>query len=262
MMTNGKMMREDSWHDKEEEFLKKIEMQCNSYQTYFNKDYVYYHSLSSRFNIPILVVSSINALTAISLNDFLIQRYVSILNAVLSAGTGILGSIQLYMKINEKMSNALRSGILMKRLALKISKEMSIDREQRGTVGHQFLQECFSEFNAALEQANPIEKKVQNFLMLGQQPPRDKTPSLLNLAAAAVANMSPRKSQVNYEGSFASLTSYGKMSPPGESRAKTLWGQIGIGRKDGSSPPGSESPPNQSESIPEEEFPKGPAAEP
>lgn len=262
MTADGKMMREDPWHDKEEEFLKKIEMQCNAYQAYFNKDYVYYHSLSSKFNIPILIVSSINALTAISLNDFLGQRYVSILNAVLSAGTGILGSIQLYMKINEKMSNALRSGILMKRLALKISKEMSIDRAQRGTIGQQFLQECFSEFNAALEQANPIEKKVQNFLALGQQPPREKIPSLMNLAAAAVANMSPRRQSIDYERSFASLTSYGKMSPHVATRARTLWGQIGIGRKGDSSPRGSESPPNQSDSIPEEEFPKGPVAEP
>ena len=92
-------MRDDPWHEKEEQFLSKIERQCNAYTAHFNKDYQYYHKLSSRFNIPILIVSSINALTAISLNDFLGQRYVSILNAILSAGTGILGPIQLYKKI-------------------------------------------------------------------------------------------------------------------------------------------------------------------
>jgi hypothetical protein len=252
-------LKEDPWHTKEEEFLKKIEAQCNAYQSYFNKDYQYYHSLSSRFNIPILIVSSINALTAISLNDFLTQRYVSILNAVLSAGTGILGSIQLYMKINEKMSNALRSGILMKRLALKISKEMSIDREQRGTVGQQFLQECFSEFNAALEQSNPIEKKVQNFLALGQQPPAAKPMSFLNLASAAVASISPKRSSMDLETSF---TSYGMMSLPGEIRAKTLWGFLGTNRRAESSPLGSESPPNLTESVPEEDSPRGRGAGP
>lgn len=254
-------MKEDAWHDKEEEYLKKIELQCNAYQVYFNKDYMYYHSLSSRFNIPILVVSSINALTAISLNDFMIQRYVSILNAVLSAGTGILGSIQLYMKINEKMANALRSGILMKRLALKISKEMSIDREQRGTIGHQFLQECFSEFNAALEQANPIEKRLMNFLALGTQPPPPppKSMSLMNLASAAVASLSPRSSPTDLERSF---TSYGKMSPPGETRSKMLWGFLSPNRRAESSPPESESPPNLIESILEEDSPRGQGAEP
>jgi hypothetical protein len=246
-------MKEDTWHDKEEAFLKKIEMQCNAYHVYFNKDYQYYHTLSSRFNIPILVISSINALTAISLNEFLTQTYVSILNAVLSAGTGILGSIQLYMKINEKMANALRSGVLMKRLALKISKEMSIDREQRGTIGQQFLQECFSEFNAALEQANPIEKKLQNFLALGQQPPVTKPMSFMNLASAAVTSLTPKRSSLDLETSF---TSYGKTSPPEGTRAKMLWGFLGTNRRGESSPPESESPPNLSESIPEEDSPR------
>jgi len=246
-------MREDPWHDKQEEFLKKLELQCNSYHAYFSKDYMYYHGLASRFNIPILVVSSINALCAISLNDFLTQRYVSILNAILSAGTGILGSVQLYLKINEKMSNALRSGTLMKRLALKISKELSIDREQRTTEGQAFLADCFSEFNACLEQSNPIEKKIQNFLALGELPPKP-TSNLAGLAAAAVAAMTPRKS-MSYE-DFSLATSREMTQRPGGSRAKTLWGLLGTDRKDGSSPTGSESPPNLNESIPEEETPR------
>jgi hypothetical protein len=235
-------MKEDPWHDKEEEFLRKIELQCNSYHAYFSKDYVYYHGLAARFNIPILVLSSINALTAISLNDFLGQRYVSILNAVLSAGTGILGSIQLYMKITEKMSNALRSGILMKRLALKISKELSIDREQRSTEGQAFLQECFSEFNAALEQSNPIEKKVQNFLAFSTGPEKTKM-SFMDI----VSGLSPRKMSFD----DFSESSNGRLQRLGGPRAKTLWGLIGTNHKGAGSPHGSESPPDQTGSIQE-----------
>jgi hypothetical protein len=54
----------------------------------------------------------------------------------------------------------------MKRLALKISKELSVDRDLRATEGQAFLQECFAEFNTALEQGNPIEKKLRNHLSL------------------------------------------------------------------------------------------------
>jgi hypothetical protein len=180
-------MKEDPWHDREEEFLTKIEQQCNDYAAHHSKDHMYYNRLSSKFNIPILIISSVNALTAISLNSFLNQEYVSILNAILSAGTGVLGSIQLYMKLNEKMTNALRASILMKRLALKISKELSIDRAQRSTEGQAFLQECFAEFNTALEQGNPIEKKLRNHLSLVPPPPMEKKMSLLSLANAAAA---------------------------------------------------------------------------
>ena len=179
-------MKEDPWHDREEAFLTKIEQQCNDYAAHHSKDHMYYNKLASRFNIPILIISSVNALTAISLNSFLHQEYVSILNAVLSAGTGVLGSIQLYMKLNEKMTNALRASILMKRLALKISKELSIDRDLRATEGQAFLQECFAEFNTALEQGNPIEKKLRNHLSLVPPPAMEKKMSLMSLANAAV----------------------------------------------------------------------------
>ena len=178
-------MKEDPWHEREESFLTKIEQQCNDYAAHHTKDHMYYNKLSSRFNIPILIISSVNALTAISLNSFMNQEYVSILNAVLSAGTGVLGSIQLYMKLNEKMTNALRASILMKRLALKISKELSIDRDLRATEGQAFLQECFAEFNTALEQGNPIEKKLRNHLSL-VPPTIEKKMSLMSLANAAV----------------------------------------------------------------------------
>jgi len=154
------------WDSKEEDFLKRIEKQCNAYHNYFMKDYEYYKWLSNRFNVPILVISSINALCAISLNDFLLQKYVSILNAVLSAGTGLLGSVQLYLKINEKMTTSIRSSTTMKRIAMNISKELSISPETRTSEGKIFLQECFAEFNACIEQANPVHRKFKNFIAI------------------------------------------------------------------------------------------------
>jgi len=155
---------EDTWTTEEEVFLTNLEKQCNDYYKHNVQEYTYYNGMSSKFNIPILVVSALNALCAISLNDFLSQKFVSILNAILSAGTGILGSIQLYMKLNEKMTNSLRASINFKKLALKISKELTIARKDRTTEGQTFLADCFSEFNTVLEQGNPIEVKIRNHM--------------------------------------------------------------------------------------------------
>ena len=159
-MTRG----DEVWTTEEEDFLTSLERQCNSYYEHNVKDYQYYNKMSSRFNIPILIISALNSLCAISLNDFLPQKFVSILNAVLSAGTGVLGSVQLYMKLNEKMTNAMRASIHFKKLALKISKELTIARKDRTTEGQTFLADCFSEFNTVLEQGNPIERKIKNHL--------------------------------------------------------------------------------------------------
>jgi hypothetical protein len=152
------------WHDEEQGFLKELEKQANLMQDMYRKDYVYYHGLAQKFNIPIIAISALNALTAVVLNDFVHQRYVSIINAVLSAGTGVLGSVQLYLKINEKMTNALRASLTMKKLALKISKELTLEPEHRVTEGKTFLNECHSEFVTCVEQGNPVEKRLENYL--------------------------------------------------------------------------------------------------
>lgn len=178
-MTRG----DEVWTTEEEEFLANLEKQCNSYYEHNIKDFQYYNKMASKFNIPILVISALNSLCAIALNDFLPQRFVSILNAVLSAGTGVLGSIQLYMKLNEKMTNAMRASIHFKKLALKISKELTIARKDRTTEGQTFLTDCFSEFNTVLEQGNPIERKIKNHLAFLSETPLEDPPSPLKNVA-------------------------------------------------------------------------------
>ena len=168
-----KRMEEDTkgppnygWHLEQETVLKAMEKQCDIYYKHHTVDFKYYHQLATRFNVPILVISALNALCAIALNDFLAQKFVSILNAILSAGTGVLGSIQLYLKVNEKMTNALRSSIAFRRLGLKIAKEMTLKPAERSAKGSDFLSECSSEFNQALEQGNPVERlKLPNHMM-------------------------------------------------------------------------------------------------
>lgn len=158
------MEKTNVWHPEEQKFLKELEKQCNSMQDYYRKQYVYFHKLAQRFNIPIIGISALNSLTAVVLNQFVDQSYVSIINAVLSAGTGVLGSVQLYLKINEKMTSALRSSITMNKLGLKISKELTIDPANRVSEGKTFLNECHSDFITCVEQGNPIETRVENFL--------------------------------------------------------------------------------------------------
>jgi len=239
VMTKSEELR---WHPDEQEFLAKLEQQCNTYYDHHSKDHLFYSKLASKFNIPILIISAANALTAVGLNSFIAQEFVSVLNAILSAGTGVLGSIQLYMKINEKMTNALRASILMKRLALKISKELSIAPENRVTDGQAFLVDCFSEFNTALEQGNPIEKELPNHLAFTELPKKEKF-NLLNMAAAAVSG-TPRKSSTDFN------SSHGNLSRLGEPRAKRLWGLAGTVQTISHFPHGSSSPSRQTGSTP------------
>jgi hypothetical protein len=154
------------WHEAEEAYLKKLQHQCEELHKHNMKEHLYYDRLSNKFNIPILVISAINSLCAVSLNSFLEQKYVSVLNAILSASTGALGSIQLFLKVNEKTTKATRAALGFKRISLKISKELALDRQVRTTEGPTFVTDCFTDYNQVLEAANPIEKKLQEFLSM------------------------------------------------------------------------------------------------
>jgi hypothetical protein len=206
IFARSKMKEDQVWFDEQETYLRSMERQCDVYYQHHTKDFVYYHSLASRFNLPILIVSAINALTAVALNEFVDQKFVSIMNAVLSAGTGVLGSIQLYLKINEKMTNATRSSLAFKKLGLKISKELTLGRGERVTEGLAFLSDCFAEFNTALEQGNPVEKsKLTNHLALPRPIDIPSTPtsprmqrvadSLLKLARTPVGRSTPESEE-------------------------------------------------------------------
>lgn len=169
-------MKDQVWFQEEETFLTNVEKQCNLLHAHHTKEFVFYNKLSGRFNVPILILSALNSLCAIALNDFVPQRFVSILNAIISAGTGVLGSVQLYMKISEKMTKSLQSQIHYKKLAMKISKELSIARAQRTTEGQTFLTECFNEFTTIMEQGNPLEKKLANHLAFTLEKTEPGTP--------------------------------------------------------------------------------------
>ncbi len=154
------------WTDKEEDYLRKIHHQCNVYHLYYNKKSLRYTSLNQRFNIPILVISAINSLVAISMPEFLDQNYVSIMNGILSLATGILGSIQLFLKINEKLATCITVSLMFQKIGLKIGKELSIERDLRVPDGKDFLMECFTEFNNAIDKCYPIDRKIPNHLLL------------------------------------------------------------------------------------------------
>lgn len=147
------------WSSEEEDVLRIIRDQ--SYELYMHhlKDYTYYNKLSIKYNVPILIISALNSLMAIALTDFVDQKYVSIINAVLSAGTGVLGSVQLFLKVNEKLSKSVGSSILYEKLYHKIRKELLLDIPNREQDSKTFVNECFNEFLTYIEKSNPIEKK-------------------------------------------------------------------------------------------------------
>jgi hypothetical protein len=119
----------------------------------------------------------------------------------------------------------------MKRLALKISKELSILPENRVTDGQAFLADCFAEFNTALEQGNPVEKELVNHLAFTPVPKKEKY-SFMNLV------------------SLGDSSSRGSYEHSQEPRAKKLWNLADRVQRAANSPRGLLTHFHQSDSTP------------
>ena len=159
----------EDWNENEEEYLKKLHYQCIEFFKFWNQKFLYYEKKNKYFNIPILIISASNSLFAITLTNWIDQKYVSIINAVLSVMTAIIGSIQLFLKINEKMGSPYIVSIKFHKLSLKISKEMSILREKRICDGKTFLNEIFNEFNDIIEKAGIQDTLLKDYLQLDKK---------------------------------------------------------------------------------------------
>lgn len=170
------------WNEKEIIYLRKLHYQTRLMHSYFNKKHLEYSKTHKKYHIPIMVLSSVNSLFCITLPQFMEQEYVSILNSVISAGVGILGSILLYLKIDQKMNTSYNISLSLNNLALRIGKELSIDVEMRSQSGVSFLNESFNEYIGIMEKALPIDRKLNNFLILEDlekinEKPTQKIPS-------------------------------------------------------------------------------------
>ena len=80
----------EDWNENEEEYLKKLHYQCIEFFKFWNQKFLYYEKKNKYFNIPILIISASNSLFAITLTNWIDQKYVSIINAVLSVMTAII----------------------------------------------------------------------------------------------------------------------------------------------------------------------------
>jgi len=154
------------WTESEEIYLRKLHCECNVLAEYNRLKYVEYNKVNKKFQIPILILSGLNSLFALSLQPFLEQNYISLLNATLSLTCGVLGSIQLFIKINEKIHTYIICSHEFNKLSYKISKEMNIEKEQRCMNGKDYLLEVFNEFNTICDKTELNEREIKRHLDL------------------------------------------------------------------------------------------------
>ena len=149
-----------------ESLLDNIRHNCVLMSDYHKKRYLYLKEYLKVFKIPIIIFSSINSILSVGLQPYLEQGHISAMVAGISLVVSILGSIELYMKIQENMEVELVAQKDFYILSISIYKVLQLDDENRNIDMKLFLEETFANYQKLIENSNVVAKKIKDKLTL------------------------------------------------------------------------------------------------
>ena len=157
-----------------DKILDKIRINSAILANYHRKRFLVLKVRLKYYKVPIIVISALNSVAAVSAQDFLEQTYISLINMFLSLIVGIIGSLEMFFKISEQMTaedNGSREFYL---LSVDIYKYLALDRKNRITEEKEFLTESWTRYTKLIETSYVLKKKVEDKLsVLPDSPPAE-----------------------------------------------------------------------------------------
>jgi hypothetical protein len=155
----------DSWSTDRENLLDSIRYNCAILNELHKQQYFYYKSFSKYFRVPLLLLSGINSVAAIGLNNYINQKTVRLICCLISLITGIITSIELYLGIEISMANELEASREFYLLSIDIYKTLQLKRENRSVDGNVYLESCLSKYSKLFENSNVLTKNIKDKLI-------------------------------------------------------------------------------------------------
>jgi len=177
----------DTWTADIELVLKNILTNCNDLQRKHKSLYLYYQSTLKYFQLPLIILASTNSVLAVSLQSYISQSKTSLVNCVFSLVCACISSIQMFLKVEDKMKSELQAYYNFKLLAIKIGSTLKLDAEHREVDGGKFLDECLASYKTYLEGALVLSGTIDDKIVEMPERPR----IIKNVLGQIDVNISP-----------------------------------------------------------------------
>jgi len=147
-----------------DKILDKIRTNSSLLSSYHRKRYMTLKSRLKYYRIPIIVISAINSVGAVSLQGFLGQTYISLINMFLSLLVGIVGSIEMFYQITRQMEVELVGSKDFYVLSIDIYKYLALEKHKRAGEEKIFLADCWTRYTKLVETSYILKKKIEDKL--------------------------------------------------------------------------------------------------
>ena len=148
-----------------EDILEKIRLNCGILHEYNRRRFMEFNQQIKYYRIPVLVLSSCASVWSVSGTTFLPQEQVSLVNCFMGLCAGLITSLELFIKLDEKMKGAEDMGHKYYSLSIDIYKTLMLDDCNRTQEGKEYLNEVFSEYVKLNENGFLLDKKIKDQLL-------------------------------------------------------------------------------------------------
>jgi len=158
-------MEGQGWTDDVERVLELLRQNSVLLATFHKKKYYEYKGYLKYFKLPLIVLSSITSIASMGLTNYMEQKDISLLTCLLSLGSALIASIELYLGIQKSMEMELNASKCYLLLSYDIFKTTQLQRNHRIENGRQFLDEKYNTYVKLIENSKICrDKKYQDQL--------------------------------------------------------------------------------------------------
>lgn len=154
-----------------EAVLDRIRQNSNLLANYHRKRYLTLKSRLKYYRIPIIVISALNSVGAVSLQGFINQTFISLINMFLSLIVGVIGSIEMFYQITKQLEVELVGSKDFYILSCDIYKWLCLTPENRVGTPKEFLNESYTRYIKLVETSITLKKRIEDKLVDIPTPP-------------------------------------------------------------------------------------------
>jgi hypothetical protein len=152
------------WTTDIEGVLESIRINCVILSNEHKKRYFQLKDTLQYFRLPVIILSGINSIVSVGLQNYLEQQTISMMTCLLALVCSIIGSIELYLAIQKSMELELLSSKEYYLLGIDIYKTLSLHASIRPIPAKEYLERNYEQYCKLTENSLLIVKKLEDKL--------------------------------------------------------------------------------------------------
>lgn len=145
-------------------------MNCLRLTEYHRGRYFRLTGFIKYFRLPVIVLSAINSVFGVMLTQFASQQAVTVFTSIISLIVGIIGSIELFLGVQDKLTRELSSSKDHYSLSTIIYKMLSLKKENRHVEALAFLDDHFTQYSKLIHDSNIKDEMIYDHLLPVEAP--------------------------------------------------------------------------------------------